>query len=108
MTINGTLTVGTYLAYIGLLGWIIWPMRNLGRLVVQMSMGVVSFGRVQTIIREDREPLDEGTYRPTARSAVISSSRTSTSSMTTRSRTPMCPSCEDISLRLRPRARWWP
>jgi ATP-binding cassette subfamily B protein len=64
MTINGTLSVGSYLAYIGLLGWIIWPMRNLGRLVVQMSMGFVSFGRVQTIIREDREPLEEGTYRP--------------------------------------------
>jgi len=64
MAINGTLSVGSYLAYVGLLGWIIWPMRNLGRLVVQMSMGVVSFGRVQDVIREDREPLDEGTYRP--------------------------------------------
>jgi ATP-binding cassette subfamily B protein len=38
-------------------------MRNLGRIIVQMSMGMVSFNRVEEIIREDREPLDEGTYQ---------------------------------------------
>jgi ATP-binding cassette, subfamily B, bacterial len=35
MALNGTISVGTYLAYAGLLVWIIWPMRNLGRLIVQ-------------------------------------------------------------------------
>ncbi len=60
MAIDGTITVGTYLAYHGLVIWLIWPMRNLGRLIVQMSTGMVSFGRVRTIIREEREPLDEG------------------------------------------------
>jgi ATP-binding cassette subfamily B protein len=44
--------------------WIIWPMRNLGRFIVQMSTGLVSFGRVAAVIRQDREPLDEGTYTP--------------------------------------------
>jgi ATP-binding cassette subfamily B protein len=60
MAINGTITIGTYMAYAGLVVWLIWPMRNLGRLIVQMSTGMVSFGRVATIIREDRESLDEG------------------------------------------------
>jgi ATP-binding cassette, subfamily B, bacterial len=64
LAIEGTITVGTFLAYIGLLGWIIWPMRNLGRLIVQMSMGMVSFGRVLAIIQETREPLDAGAYLP--------------------------------------------
>jgi ATP-binding cassette subfamily B protein len=64
MAINGTITVGTYLAYAGIIVWLIWPMRNLGRLIVQMSTGLVSFGRVAAIIREDREPLSEGTYTP--------------------------------------------
>ena len=40
--------------------WIIWPMRNLGRLIVQMSTGLVSFGRVLEIIKQVREPLDDG------------------------------------------------
>jgi ATP-binding cassette subfamily B protein len=64
MAINGTITVGTYLASTGLIIWLIWPMRNLGRLIVQMSTGLVSYKRVVKLIREEREPLDEGTYEP--------------------------------------------
>jgi ATP-binding cassette subfamily B protein len=64
MAINGTITVGEYLAYAGLVIWLIWPMRNLGRLIVQMSTGLVSFGRVEKVIGEDREPLTEGAYSP--------------------------------------------
>ncbi|MFB0533882.1 MAG: ABC transporter ATP-binding protein [Anaerolineae bacterium] len=64
MAMNGTITVGTYLAYGGMIVWIIWPMRNLGRLIVQMSTGLVSYGRVAEIIKEQREPLTEGTHAP--------------------------------------------
>ena len=64
MAINGDITIGTYLAYAGLVIWIICPMRNLGRLIVQMSTGLVSYGRVMEIIKEDREPLDAGTITP--------------------------------------------
>jgi ATP-binding cassette subfamily B protein len=64
MAINRTITVGDYLAYAGLVIWLIWPMRNLGRLIVQMSTGMVSFGRVITVIREEQEPLDAGSYTP--------------------------------------------
>ncbi|WP_374689208.1 ABC transporter ATP-binding protein, partial [Promineifilum sp.] len=67
MAINGEITVGTFLAYMGMLTWIMWPIRNIGRLIVQMSMALVSFDRVSEIIRVDREPLDEGTYRPSGR-----------------------------------------
>ncbi|MFN2155184.1 MAG: ABC transporter ATP-binding protein [Anaerolineae bacterium] len=64
MTINGEITVGTYLAYAGLVVWVIWPLRNLGRIIVQTSTGLVSFGRVLEILKQDREPVDEGTYLP--------------------------------------------
>ncbi len=64
MAIDGTITVGTYLAAVRMIVWLIWPMRNLGRLIVQMSTGVVSYNRVIKLIREEREPLDEGTYKP--------------------------------------------
>jgi ATP-binding cassette subfamily B protein len=64
MALNGTITVGTYLAYAGLVIWIIWPLRNLGRLIVQMSTGLVSFGRVAKVISEERESLDEGSFQP--------------------------------------------
>jgi len=64
MAINGIISVGDYLAYTGLITYIIFPMRNLGRIIVQLSTGMVSFGRVREIIKERREPLDEGDYLP--------------------------------------------
>jgi ATP-binding cassette subfamily B protein len=64
MAINGTITVGAYITYAGLLVWILWPIRNLGRLIVQMSSGLVSFDRVMTVVKEKREPLDTGKYLP--------------------------------------------
>lgn len=60
MAINGEISVGTYMAYAGLIIWIIYPLRNLGRLIVQTSTGLVSYGRVMEIIKQDREKLDEG------------------------------------------------
>mgnify|MGYP005848476577 CR=1 FL=1 len=64
LVVGGTISIGTFLAYTGLIVWIIWPMRNLGRLIVQISTGQVSYGRVATILREEREPLDEGDHTP--------------------------------------------
>jgi len=58
MTIDGSITIGTYLAYIGLVGWLVWPMRNLGRLIVQMSSGFVSYGRVRKVLSEEQEELE--------------------------------------------------
>jgi len=60
MAIDGTISVGTYLAYAGLVVWLIWPIRNLGRLIVQTSTGLVSYSRVRDIIEEHQEELDVG------------------------------------------------
>ena len=67
MAIRGEITVGTYMSYAGLLIWIIWPIRNMGRLIVQMSTGLVSFKRVTDVIKEEREPLDAGDHHPDGR-----------------------------------------
>lgn len=64
MAINGTITLGAFLAYTGFLGQIIWPIRNLGRLIADVSTGDVAFSRVKTILRENREPLEQGTVVP--------------------------------------------
>ncbi|MCB9076663.1 MAG: ABC transporter ATP-binding protein [Anaerolineaceae bacterium] len=61
MTVNGEITIGTYLAIIGLVIWIVWPMQNLGRLIVQTSMGMVSYNRVAEILHENREQMDDDT-----------------------------------------------
>jgi ATP-binding cassette subfamily B protein len=64
MALNQEITVGTYIAFASLVIWIIWPMRNLGRLIVQTSTGMVSYSRVVEIIKQDREPLLDGEYLP--------------------------------------------
>ncbi|MCW5873187.1 MAG: ABC transporter ATP-binding protein [Anaerolineales bacterium] len=64
MTVAGILTLGDYIAYVSVLVWLLWPIRNLGRVIVQMSQGLVSFDRVSSIIKEEREPLDDGDYQP--------------------------------------------
>lgn len=64
MALNGEITVGTYMAFVSLVIWIIWPMRNLGRLIVQTSTGMVSYKRVAELLKEEREPLLEGKYQP--------------------------------------------
>ena len=64
MTINAEITIGNYLAYAGLVIWIIFPLRGLGRLIVKMSNGLVSYDRVYKIINENREPIDEGNCKP--------------------------------------------
>jgi len=66
MAISGEISIGTYLAVAGLVIWIVWPMQNLGRLIVQTSMSLVSYTRVAEILKEDREVLDGGSYHPTA------------------------------------------
>jgi ATP-binding cassette subfamily B protein len=60
MAIEGTISVGTYMAINGMVVWIIWPLRNLGRLIVQVSTGLVSYRRVADIIAHEREDVSTG------------------------------------------------
>ena len=64
LAIAGDISVGTYLAYTGMVIYIIFPMRNLGRVIVQMSTGLVSYKRVAEILKQEREPLDKGQHAP--------------------------------------------
>lgn len=73
MTIHGEISLGAFIAYVGLLGWLIWPLRNLGRLIVDASSGLVSYTRLTEIIKQEREPLTDGKVTPagTARGEVV-------------------------------------
>jgi ATP-binding cassette subfamily B protein len=62
--INGDITLGTFITYMAMLGWIINPMRELGRLIVQISTGLVSFDRIAGILREDWEVLGKDDPAP--------------------------------------------
>ena len=55
MVINNDITLGQFIASIGLVNQLIWPVRNVGRLLSEISMGLVSYGRVNDILLLDRE-----------------------------------------------------
>jgi ATP-binding cassette subfamily B protein len=57
LAMTGEITVGMYLAYAGLIIYIIYPIRELGRLIVQTATGMVSYQRISKIIEEEREDL---------------------------------------------------
>ena len=64
MVIDGIITLGNFMTFSGLLGWLIWPIRNLGRLIVDTSRALVSLNRVVEVLRVPEEPLFEGSYLP--------------------------------------------
>jgi ATP-binding cassette subfamily B protein len=64
MVINGDIKVGDYIAYSGLVVWLIWPIRNLGRIIVNASSGMVSYGRLMEVVSKAREPLFDGKFQP--------------------------------------------
>ncbi|MBK6793109.1 MAG: ABC transporter ATP-binding protein [Anaerolineales bacterium] len=60
MAINNEISIGDFVAYTGLLIWLIFPIRNLGRTIVQTSTGMVSYQRLMEITKQAREDLDGG------------------------------------------------
>ena len=64
MVLDGVLTIGNFVTFNSLIGWLIWPIRNLGRLIVDTSRAFVSFGRVSEILRAPEEDLLSSTYEP--------------------------------------------
>ncbi len=64
MAIDGAMTAGDYIAYVGFVTQIIWPIRNLGRLIADVSTGFVSYGRILQIVRQEQEPITVGKHRP--------------------------------------------
>jgi ATP-binding cassette subfamily B protein len=64
MVLNGVITLGDFVSFHGLLGWLIWPIRNLGRLIIDTSRALVSFGRISVIMSAPEEDMTTATYEP--------------------------------------------
>lgn len=63
MAIAGNISIGTYIAIAGMVVWIIWPIRNLGEVIIDASQAFVSYDRIIKIVlqkQEDPGDTDEG------------------------------------------------
>jgi ATP-binding cassette subfamily B protein len=67
MVMGGEITLGVYLGAAGLVLGIVWPLQRLGRLIAQISTGLVSYNRVVEILAQEQEPV-----HPSERHPIIS------------------------------------
>jgi len=58
LALRGVITVGTYMAFVAMIAQIVWPIRFLGRIIVDISTGLVSYDRVRSVMREPEEALE--------------------------------------------------
>ena len=64
MVLNDVITIGAFISFHGLLGWLIWPIRNLGRLIIDTSRALVSYGRIAVVLQAAEEDMTAATYQP--------------------------------------------
>lgn len=62
--IDKLISLGDFVSFSGLLSWLIWPIRNLGRLIIDTSRALVSYGRVELILSAKEEDLFTARYQP--------------------------------------------
>ncbi|MCF7911244.1 MAG: ABC transporter ATP-binding protein/permease [Candidatus Cloacimonetes bacterium] len=63
---TGKITLGTMMAFTSYIGMLIWPFRNLGRILVDISKSTVSIGRIDEILQEKPEQLGANEGKPMA------------------------------------------
>jgi ATP-binding cassette subfamily B protein len=57
-TINGNISLGTLLAFTTYVGMLLWPIREMGRILTDMGRAQVSIGRLREILDTPQEKLD--------------------------------------------------
>ncbi len=62
--VNGTLDTGQFIAFLSLLGLIVWPLRQLGRIVGDFGKTTVALDRIDEIMAERSEHDDDSDFKP--------------------------------------------
>jgi ATP-binding cassette subfamily B protein len=64
---HGDLSPGTFLAFYTYCNWMIWPVRQLGRILSDLSKTMVAAGRVREVLQAEPETDDPGSLSPVIR-----------------------------------------
>jgi ATP-binding cassette, subfamily B, bacterial len=67
---NGTMTVGTLFAFMTYVTMVIWPVRQLGRVLTDTGKAVVSLGRIREILDEPEESHEAAPDAPRAQGRI--------------------------------------
>ena len=64
LAVQGTLTAGEYISFVFYNALLSWPVRELGRIISDMSKAGVSIDRIAYILNSEPEPEDPGALEP--------------------------------------------
>jgi ATP-binding cassette subfamily B protein len=61
---QGIITLGTFFVFASYIGMLLWPVRQMGRILTDMGKTVVSLGRIKEILDTPREDLNKEGKKP--------------------------------------------
>ncbi len=64
LTVNNQLTLGEYIAFLSFIGMIVWPLRQLGRIIGDFGKTTVALDRLDEIMLKDSEHKDDSENNP--------------------------------------------
>lgn len=64
MAANGHLTVGEYIAFLSYIGMVVWPLRQLGRIVGDFGKTTVALDRMDEIVLQESEHKNDSMNQP--------------------------------------------
>jgi len=64
LTLKDTITVGELVAFSGYVNFVLWPIRQLARIIVDFGKSTVSFKRIEEIFNEKDEYIENGKLKP--------------------------------------------
>ena len=68
--VNNIITTGELLSFVLMVQTVVWPIRNLGRIIAEFSKTIVSVDRLNTILTEEVEYVDNGTITSGIKGAI--------------------------------------
>lgn len=67
----GQLSAGDYVAYAMYIGMLVWPIRGLGRIIGDFGKSIVASSRINEIIEEEDEYINDGTLKPVITGGIV-------------------------------------
>ncbi|PRX31034.1 ATP-binding cassette subfamily B protein [Orenia metallireducens] len=67
---EGSITLGTLVVFVTYEGMLLWPVRQLGRILTDMGKTLVALGRIQEVLDEVREEENDSDFKPALRGNI--------------------------------------
>ena len=71
VAVNGSISVGTFMAFVSYNATLVWPIRSLGRVLSEMSKAGVSIDRINYILEEEEEQDDPAGLTPDLHGDIV-------------------------------------